>query len=139
MDAQLWPAPDEVTVDCITAAERAFTIIIRVSRQAAHCPTCGRSSARIHSRYQRRLADVPYHGVAVSLQLHTRRFFCTNTACSQRIFTERFAALAKPSARRTLLLHEVLHQIGLAPRRPVAPAEAAAHHRRRDTARTGRR
>ena len=25
----------------------------------AACPTCGRSSRRVHSRYQRRLADLP--------------------------------------------------------------------------------
>ena len=34
------------------------------------CPTCGRNSRRVHSRCQRRLADLPAHGRRVSILLN---------------------------------------------------------------------
>ncbi|WP_425438292.1 transposase family protein [Niveispirillum cyanobacteriorum] len=40
------------------------------------CPGCGTRSGRIHSRYHRRLADLPTTGRRVELVLRARRFFC---------------------------------------------------------------
>lgn len=110
----LWPAPDVVAVERIIANEAALTLVIRCCRDGALCPCCNQPSTRVHSRYQRRLADLPWHGVPVRLQLQTRRFFCQNPACQQRIFTERLPALAAPYARRTIQLQEAFHWIALA-------------------------
>lgn len=48
------------------------------------------------------------------LQLHTRRFFCLNTECSQAIFTERLPSVVAPYARHTIRLAEALTLIGFA-------------------------
>ena len=42
----------------------------------AVCPACGRFSVRVHSRYQRRLADAAIGGRPVLIRLTVRRFFC---------------------------------------------------------------
>ena len=110
----LWPAPRDVKVDHIIADDHSLTLIIHTCRATAVCPACGQPSERVHSRYQRSLADLPWHGVTVQLRLQTRRFFCTNTLCQPCIFTERLPALVAPYARRTLQLQEALHLIGLA-------------------------
>lgn len=70
-------------------------------------------STRTHSSYWRRLADLPWQGRVVALQVRVRRFRCTNLDCRRRIFAERLA-LTRPKARRTLPLREIQQQIGLA-------------------------
>jgi DNA-directed RNA polymerase subunit N (RpoN/RPB10) len=42
----------------------------------SRCPLCGSPAARIHSRYQRRLADLPSAGQPVRFLLSVRKFFC---------------------------------------------------------------
>jgi transposase len=60
------------------------------------------------------VADLPWAGWAVRLELHVRRFFCQNKACPRRIFTERLPGVVAPSARRTTRLCDLLTLIGFA-------------------------
>ena len=75
---------------------------------------CGQPSDQIHSRYLRVVADVPCGNRPVSLHLEVRKFFCRNTSCPRKIFTERLPELLQPSARMTNRLHSALQAIGLA-------------------------
>ena len=61
--------PDSHKLDHIDLSAEAATL----------CPVCGISSSRIHSRYVRTLADLPWQGVPVGLKLHVRRFFGDET------------------------------------------------------------
>ncbi len=54
----------------------------------ARCPLCGKRSKRVHSRYQRTLADLPWAEYAVTIRLSVRRLFCDNARCERRIFAE---------------------------------------------------
>jgi transposase len=78
------------------------------------CPLCGGASARVHSRYVRTLADLPWHGIAVSVQLTVRRFVCATATCPRRIFGERLPGIVAPYARRTARLSEAFELIGFA-------------------------
>jgi len=69
-------------------------------------------STRIHSRYARKLADLPWLGIAVKIELLARRFFCDNTSCSQNIFCERLPSIVSKHARRTIRLNDALAIIG---------------------------
>jgi transposase len=71
-------------------------------------------SSRVHSRYIRTAADLPWHGVPVRLELHTRRFRCRNSHCPKRIFCERLPSVVAPYARKTVRLHVALELIGFA-------------------------
>ncbi|HEY6408107.1 MAG TPA: transposase family protein, partial [Ktedonobacteraceae bacterium] len=68
----------------------------------------------MHSRYERAVADLPWMGCAVRLELHVRRFFCTNSECVRQIFTERLPTVVVPYARRTTRLMDVFSLIGFA-------------------------
>jgi transposase len=57
--------------------------------RTACCPRCSRRSRRVHSRYERTLADLPWADRSVSLHLSVRRFFCTNRRCPRRILISR--------------------------------------------------
>ena len=81
---------------------------------SAACPLCGRRTARLHSRYLRTLADLPWGGRSVRLSLRVRRFRCTDSGCSRRIFAERLPSIVEPYARKTRRLHEILELFGFA-------------------------
>lgn len=78
------------------------------------CPSCSRFSERIHSRYRRTLADLPWATFQVRLNVQVHKFFCRNKACHRRIFTERLPDTAQPWARRTLRLTQSLLDVGVA-------------------------
>jgi transposase len=79
-----------------------------------HCPTCRFATRRVHSRYGRRVADLPWGPWRVVLHLRVRKFFCTNGRCPRRIFTERLLPLVAPWARRTQRLMHWLAHIAMA-------------------------
>jgi transposase len=81
---------------------------------SAACLLCGRRTARLHSRYLRTLADLPWGGRSVRLSLRVRRFRCTDSGCPRRIFAERLPSIVEPYARKTRRLHEILELFGFA-------------------------
>ena len=90
-------------------------ITVRATSDTSLCPGCGAGSKRMHSRYRRRLADLPLAGRMVQLVVAARRFRCDAVLCGQRVFTERFVeGILAPWARRTARLDYVVHQLGLA-------------------------
>ena len=90
----------------------AITLVVKTTASQALCPRCGRMSPRVHSRYTRCVADLPWHGIAVKLELHTRRFRCQNTLCATSIFCERLPRVVAHYARKTVRLNAALELIG---------------------------
>ncbi len=82
---------------------------IRAMTEAPHacCPVCGHRSGRIHSRYGRIIADLPWRGLSVKLEVRARRFFCDEPSCERKIFCERLPDVAV-RARKTERLEEAL-------------------------------
>jgi transposase len=112
--SKLWPIPDcrieQITPDGPTHLH----IAARSFPRGRRCPDCGRVSRAVHSRYKRRLADLPSLGRSVSVHLRVRRFYCRNTDCARRTFVERLPKLVAPFARRTDRLAAAQAQTGLA-------------------------
>src|SRR3954463_9670308 len=92
----------------------AITLTLQARQITARCPLCGKRSKRVHSRYERTLADLPWGAYAVTIRLRVRRLFCRNSSCERRIFAERLPELALPWARRTRRLDVRLTALGLA-------------------------
>jgi transposase len=90
-------------------------ITVRHMIKTSRCPDCTAIAERIHSRYLRRLADLPLAGRQVRLVVVARRFRCDATFCRRAIFTERFSTdVLAPWARRTARLDCLVHHLGLA-------------------------
>ncbi len=90
-------------------------LTIRAMSANSSCPSCGAVSDRVHSRYPRRLADLPIAGRRAVLMLQARRFRCAAVLCERRIFTERFDDnILKPWARRTARLDQIVNCLALA-------------------------
>ena len=95
-----------------TAAQ--ITLLVHSTQPHVPCPLCALPARRVHSRYTRTLADLPWAAYRVCLQLRVRKWFCGNRACRRRIFTERLPTVTAPWARRTLRLAQCLVAVGLA-------------------------
>ena len=90
-------------------------LTVRAASKISHCPGCGAASARVHSRYQRRLTDLPIASKPVRIVIRARRFHCDAVLCGQRIFAERFdKKVIAPWARRTARLDHIVYSLGLA-------------------------
>jgi len=79
---------------------------------SALCPVCGTAAHRIHSRDPRTIWDLSVQNVQVLLQLHVRKFYCDQSDCPRRIFTERLPQITSPHGRFTFGLRQFLGQLG---------------------------
>jgi transposase len=77
------------------------------------CPLCLNSTARIHSHYERTLVDLPCVSFSMTLVMQVGKFFCDNSECIRRIFTERIPEVVSPWARKTNRLVQQIQTIGL--------------------------
>lgn len=103
-----------LVVDTLTTEADRIMINAHPAAREAACPGCGITSAKVHSRYARRLLDLPSHGRAVHLRVQVRRFRCSNRDCSQRIFGEPLPdSTALRAARRTTRLETIVHHLGV--------------------------
>jgi transposase len=91
-----------------------ITLSVNSTQAASPCPLCTIPAHRLHSYYERTLADVPWAEYRVRLQLRVRKWFCRHPHCRRRICTERLPTVATPWARRTLRLTQRLVALGLA-------------------------
>jgi transposase len=87
--AALLLLPSGWEIDQINASATMLTVSITSTLPTSTCPICGTRASRIHSRYQRTVADVPCGGRQVCLLLTVRKFFCDTPDCVRKIFTER--------------------------------------------------
>jgi transposase len=91
-----------------------LTVHLATTAPTAECPLCGLDTCRVHSRYTRRLDDLPCLGRCVRLQFAVRRFVCPQSDCPRRIFAERLPGFAAPWARTTDRLRQTQTDIGSA-------------------------
>src|SRR6266702_6616906 len=112
--AHLLALSDDLQIDQFSITASALVLEVISTQPACCCPVCGQTSDEIHSRYRRVVADVPCGNRPVSLHLQVRKFFCRNTSCLRKIFTERVSELLEPSARMTNRLRSALQALGLA-------------------------
>lgn len=114
MSKRLLPLiPAGLVVDQVRLDPDRLAILTHPRAATASCPACEQSSARLHSRYTRTLADLPWQGRRVVISVLSRRWRCTTPECPRRIFTERLSGIALPRERRTQRLGDLHHHLGL--------------------------
>ncbi|WP_285756445.1 transposase family protein [Parageobacillus sp. G301] len=82
-------------------------LTVKSNRESSSCPACHHASSRPHSRYTRVIQDLPIADQPVRLLLISRKWFCDDSSCSVKVFTERYDWLA-PHGRRTLRAEHTL-------------------------------
>jgi transposase len=92
--------PNGLAVTEIEMIDEVLTLTAVSVQMRACCPLCGVCASHVHSRYIRRLTDLPCGGQHVCLLVCVRKFFCQVSTCARKIFAER---------RPTLLLANAFH------------------------------
>ena len=110
----LLPDHRSLALEQVRLVGDSITISVSSTSSSSQCPQCYQSSERVHSHYERTLADLPWQGFPVRVRWRSRKFFCDNPFCSQRIFTERQPQVAESYARKTSRIAKVLFALGLA-------------------------
>jgi len=110
---ELFPHLRALEVEGVKSTARAVVIFARPGAAGAACPWCGTWSARVHSRYARRLADGAAAGRPVVICLTVRRLVCGNPGCAAVTFAEQVEGLSSRYLRRSLPLLGLLAGIGL--------------------------
>jgi transposase len=107
-----------LAIEGVVTSGRSVHVLARTCAREVACPGCGVMSRRVHSRYQRKLADTASGGQEVLIRLGARRFFCSNGACAKATFAEQVPGLTTRYGRRTcslqVVLQVVLQAVGLA-------------------------
>ena len=106
--------PENMAITAVHPTALTLTIDLACSDPTACCPLCHQFSERVHSKYQRTVADVPCGGRRVLLLLTVRKYICHTCDCLRSIFTERLPELVQSYARMTNRLREWIEVIGRA-------------------------
>jgi transposase len=106
--------PTNLLVQQVLPEANRIIILAQSTAPTSICPSCGHASGRVHSHYQRTLADLPWQGQIAVLRLRVRRFRCGTAACPRKIFTERLPEVTVSRARKTLRLADIQRHIALA-------------------------
>ncbi len=114
MRRTLLPDAAALHLEEVLTDDEAITMVVSTAGETAICPGCGRPSARRHSRRRRTIADLPWQGLAVRVELHFRRYYCDTPACERHTFTEPLPTVAAPYARRSRRLATLVEAVACA-------------------------
>ena len=106
--------PGAIKIKHFISAPQSIALVVQAVQLQPCCPRCQQPSSSLHSHYQRAVFDLPWHGVRVKLQLHTRKFRCRNELCAQKVFCERLPKVAAVYARKTVRLNAALTLLAFA-------------------------
>jgi transposase len=111
--SSLFHFPAGVTIESVHPSVHELIIHVACCHPTMVCPECHQSSARIHGRYRRTVADLPCAGRNVILALTVRKFVCGTPTCPRKIFTERLPGLVESYGRMTTRLFALVQVLGL--------------------------
>jgi transposase len=106
--------PSGFIVENVGIEAERVVVSIRAAGGSCPCPLCGAVARRVHSRYVRRLVDLPLGGRRAELVLQARRFFCNARTCPRKVFSERFEGTVGRHARRSDRLDAIVHCLAIA-------------------------
>jgi transposase len=70
----LIPRSAGVELICMRPKAGVIQVELRACQAVAVCPSCGSRSSRVHSRYWRTIADLPWEGILVRISLRIWAF-----------------------------------------------------------------
>ncbi len=112
--ARFLPHLKGLRFDHIEIGERRITLTLTAVGATAVCPLCQQRSTTVRSTYTRTVADLPWSGLTVSLQVQTRRFACPVESCERKTFCERLTQFVAVYGLRTDNARAALRRIARA-------------------------
>ncbi|MGW1076050.1 ISL3 family transposase [Streptomyces sp. NPDC002537] len=100
-----------VRVERVSQALDGLVVEAASTSRPSRCPDCRRRAGRVHSSYQRRLAERPVGSQRVVVRLRVRRYFCDRRNCSRKTFAEQIDGLTERYRRSSVGLKTWLRSI----------------------------
>lgn len=97
-------------VDKIIEENDTIYVYCSTSTSDKCCPYCKCASNKVHSKYTKKLQDLPIQNYKVILYVNAKKYFCVNPDCKKKTFAEQLN-FTKPSATRTIRLDEYISTI----------------------------
>jgi transposase len=126
--AHLLPPDERIKFQSLIIDEPRLILVAVMISAKSTCPDCSQPTDRIHGRYRRTLADLPWATAPIELRLTVRRFRCRTYTCRRQTFAERLPTVAPPYTRTTTRLAITQAYTGLA----LGGAAGARHLSRQD-------
>ena len=76
-------------------------------REKPACPYCGKSSSRVHSKYERSLQDLPIQDKKLVVVINNRKMFCDNPKCKKTTFAQTYEFLSPKGKKSKRLLNRI--------------------------------
>jgi transposase len=92
--AHLLPPNERFTFKALLIAAPHLILLAAMMSPKSMCPDCCHPTDRIHGRYPRTLADLPWATTPIALRFTGRRFFCRTCTCARQTFRERLPTVA---------------------------------------------
>ena len=93
----MFPHLGRLRIDEVGEAAGMLWVRARTVVPSAACQVCGVASSRVHSCYERRVADQAVSGREVMITLAVRRFRCVNHGCERKIFADDLSPNRSPT------------------------------------------
>ena len=100
-------------LDSIEVHGQSVIVYLHATSPTAACSQCGTAGSRVHSRYQRTIADLAFGGRNLVLRLLVRKWICPEDSCPQYTFAECFPEVIQRYARMTDRLIKALQSTGV--------------------------
>jgi len=100
-------------LDSIEVHDQSVIVHLHATSPTAACSHCGTAGSRVHSRYQRTIADLAFGGRNLVLRLLVRKWICPEASCPQYTFAECFPEVVQRYARMTDRLIKALQSTGV--------------------------
>ena len=104
--------PEAIRILSCISNPNSITIMAQSSMPFGICPVCQTICSSLHSNYVRQIADLPWHGVSIQMQLSTGKFRCRNEFCQRKVFCERLPKVVERYGRKTVRLQELFGVLG---------------------------
>jgi len=105
--------PKEVTINQVIENNDGITILLKSITHSHSCPKCGHTTKSYHSTYKRAIQDLPILGESVYLDVTAYRYYCENTSCDQKVFTEELSGFTGKYRRMTSRLEDFIITLAL--------------------------
>lgn len=106
-----WSPVRDVSVQSVERSDAGGWNVSGTLAPQGICPDCGLRARRRHGWPHRR-QDFPAHGDEVTVELQVCRWRCLASACPRRTFSDQILSVARPFARRTSRVREIVSHLG---------------------------
>ncbi|MER7205330.1 ISL3 family transposase [Streptomyces sp. NPDC000188] len=108
----LFPEID-VRLERVSVTAEVLFVEVAACGPRPRCPDCRFLARRVHSTYERGLAERPLAGQKLAIRLRVRRFFCDRRSCPRKTFVEQVTGLSERYRRSSLGLKQWLRAVAV--------------------------